>query len=155
MGSAPRHCGGAARSGAHDPIDQIFLWIQEWTAYASDEVVPTDDEIIKAYSAITGYDPLTGVNDNGAVEIDVLNHWRRTGIAGRTIRAYVAVEPGNHDHVKDAVELFGNCYIGVGLPISAQRQRVWSVPPGGPVGDGEPWSWAVTPCRWSATPRAP
>lgn len=115
--------------------------IQEWTAYASSQLIPSDDEIIKAYSAITGYDPITGQNDNGAVELDVLNYWRKTGIAGRNIYAFAAIEPGNHDHVKDAVELFGNCYIGVGLPISAQRQRVWSVPPGGPVGDGAPWSW--------------
>ena len=27
------------------------------------------------------------------------------------------------------------------LPISAQTQQVWSVPPGGPTGDGKPGSW--------------
>ncbi len=115
--------------------------IQEWTAFSGTEVIPSDDDVVAAYSAITGYDPVTGANDNGAVELDVLNYWRKQGIAGHQLMAYVAIEPGNHDHVKDSVQLFGNCYIGLGLPISAQRQRVWSVPPGGPDGDGAPWSW--------------
>lgn len=115
--------------------------IQQWTAFSGTEVVPSDEDVIAAYSAITGYDPVTGANDDGAVELDVLNHWRRHGVAGHRIMAYAAVEPGNLDHVKDSIELFGNCYIGLGLPRSAQHQRVWSLPPGGARNDGEPWSW--------------
>jgi len=115
--------------------------IMEWTANAGKEIVPSDADIVKAYSAITGYDPATGKNDNGAVEIDVLNYWRSTGIAGHKIFAYAALEPGNHDHVRDAVWLFGDCYIGLSLPVTAQKQTVWTVPPGGPVGPGAPGSW--------------
>ncbi len=115
--------------------------IEEWTSNVGQEVVPLDDDIVAAYSAITGYDPQTGNNDNGAAELDVLNYWRQTGIAGRKIDAYVALEPGNHEHVRAAVYIFGGCYIGVQLPISAQKQQVWSVPPGGPQGDGTPGSW--------------
>ncbi len=102
---------------------------------------PRRPDILSAYSAITGYDPKTGANDNGAVETDVLNYWRKTGIAGHQILAYTALEPGNRQHVKDAVDLFGGCYIGVALPLSAQNQDVWSVPPGGATGDGAPGSW--------------
>ena len=118
--------------------------IEDWTANATngkDTVVLSDGDIVAAYSAITGYDPATGANDTGAVEIDVLNYWRKTGIGGHTILAYVAMEPGNHQHVMDAVYLFGGCYIGLALPISAQNQAVWSVPPGGRGGDGAPGSW--------------
>jgi hypothetical protein len=115
--------------------------IEEWTSNVGQEVVPTDDTIIGAYSAITGYNPTTGSNDNGAVELDVLNYWRQTGISGHKIDAYVALEPGNHDHVRAAVYIFGDSYIGVALPITAQTQDVWSVPPGGPNGDGAPGSW--------------
>ena len=108
-------------------------------------VTPTDKQIVAAYSAITGYNPTTGANDNGAVEIDVLNYWRQTGIAGHKIGAYVALEPSNHNHVMDSVYIFEGCYIGVQLPISAQAQvqnhQPWSVPPGGPTGDGKPGSW--------------
>ena len=53
----------------------------------------------------------------------------------------VALEPGNVDHVKDAINIFGGCYIGVALPVSAQRQETWTVPQGGPTGQGAPGSW--------------
>ena len=115
--------------------------IEEWTSNVGQEVVPPDSAIVDAYSAITGYDPKTNSNDNGAVELDVLNYWRRTGIADRKIDAYVALEPGNHEHIRAAVYIFGGCYIGLALPVTAQTQRVWSVPPGGPQGNGAPGSW--------------
>jgi hypothetical protein len=105
---------------------------------------PTDKQIVDAYSAITGYNPVTGANDNGAQEIDVMNYWRQSGIAGHKIGAYVALEPSNHNHIMDSVYIFEGCYIGVQLPISAQGQvqnhQPWSVPPGGPTGDGKPGS---------------
>jgi hypothetical protein len=120
--------------------------IMEWTANAGKKmVVPTNKQIVAAYSAITGYNPKTGANDNGAVELDVLNFWRQSGIAGHKIGAYVALEPSNHNHIMDAVYMFAGCYIGVQLPISAQAQtqnhQPWSVPPGGTTGDGKPGSW--------------
>ncbi|HUC63271.1 MAG TPA: hypothetical protein VMF53_15080 [Alphaproteobacteria bacterium] len=115
--------------------------IEQWTTYAKDPAVPSTPKIVAAYSAITGYNPKTGANDNGAAEINVLNFWRKTGIAGHKIAGFVAVEPGNHTHVMDAVAIFGNCYIGLALPVSAQQQAVWSVPPGGAVGPGAPGSW--------------
>lgn len=117
--------------------------IEEWTFNVSSasEVILPDSAIIAAYSAITGYDPGTGQNDNGAAEIDVLNYWRQTGIGGHKVDAYVALEPGNHDHVRAAVYLLGGCYIGLALPVSAQTQRVWAVPPHGAHGHGAPGSW--------------
>ena len=115
--------------------------IEEWTTDAGDPVVVPDAAIVAAYSAVSGYDPRTGKGDVGATEISVLNYWRQTGIGGHTIRAYAALTPGNLDHVRDAVSLFGNCYIGLLLPLSAQTQALWSVPPGGAVGQGAPGSW--------------
>lgn len=120
--------------------------IMEWTANAGKKMVtPTDQQIVAAYSAITGYNPTTGANDNGANEIDVLNYWRQTGIAGHQIAAYLALEPSNHNHIMDSVYIFEGCYIGLQLPISAQAQtqihQPWSVPPGGTTGDGKPGSW--------------
>jgi len=120
--------------------------IMEWTANAGKKMVtPTDKQIVAAYSAITGYNPTTGANDNGAVEVDVLNYWRQSGIAGHKIGAYVALEPANHSHIMDSVYIFEGCYIGLQLPISAQAQvqnhQPWSVPPGGTTGDGKPGSW--------------
>jgi hypothetical protein len=115
--------------------------IMEWTANAGTMVKPSTRDIVQAYSAITGYDPRTGAHDNGAAELDVLNYWRRTGIADHRIAAFVSLEPTNHTHVMDAVSIFGGCYIGVLLPQTAQGQSVWSVPPGGTSGPGAPGSW--------------
>ena len=115
--------------------------IMEWTSGNGAIVIPTDDQIVSAYSAITGYDPKTGQNDNGANELKVLSYWRKKGIAGHKIMAYTALEPKNHNHVMQGVYLFGGCYIGMALPKSAQNQLIWSVPPGGPTGDGAPGSW--------------
>jgi hypothetical protein len=120
--------------------------MMEWTASAQSKMfTPSDQQIVAAYSAITGYNPKTGANDNGAQEIDVLNYWRQQGIAGHEIEAYMALEPSNHTHVMDAVWIFGGCYIGLQLPKSAQAQtsnkQIWSVPPGGTHGEGAPGSW--------------
>lgn len=120
--------------------------IMEWTANAQAKMVtPPDQAIVAAYSAITGYNPTTGANDNGAQEIDVLNYWRQQGIAGHKIEAFMALEPANHSHVMDSVWIFGGCYIGLALPKSAQAQtsnkQTWSVPPQGTGGDGAPGSW--------------
>jgi len=115
--------------------------IMEWTLDNGEMVTPTDTQIIAAYSAITGYNPTTGKNDNGAVETDVLNYWRQTGIAGHQIMAFAGLEPKNHAHVQQSTFLFGGCYIGLALPVTAQTQKIWSVPPGGPTGSGAPGSW--------------
>ncbi|HTT45858.1 MAG TPA: hypothetical protein VMH38_07610 [Thermoplasmata archaeon] len=115
--------------------------IEEWTTDAGRPVIVPDDEIVAAYSAVSGYDPRTGAHDVGANAIKVLNYWRVTGIGHHTIRAYAALEPGNTDHVRLSVALFGNAYVGLALPASAQEQTVWSVPPGGPTGTGAPGSW--------------
>jgi hypothetical protein len=118
--------------------------IEGWSANASTELVPTDSAIITAYSAVSGYDPATGANDNGAYELDVLNYWRKQGIAGDRIYAYVSCEPRNHAHVKAGVYLFGGVYIGLALPLSAQNQAIWSVV-GGPNSRAGSWGGHAVP----------
>lgn len=140
--------------------------IMEWTDDNGKMITPPDKAIIAAYSAITGYNPATGANDNGAVELNVLKYWRKKSIAGHKIVAFAALEPKNDNHVMQGVYLFGGCYIGLSLPVSAQTQAVWSVPPGGATGDGLPGSWGghavcvigydsdgLTAITWGATKR--
>jgi hypothetical protein len=114
--------------------------IQCWTANAGQEVILPDDDILRLYEAVSGYDPATGTNDDGAVELDVLNYWRQNGVAGHKIGAYVALEPMNHDHLRIATFLFGAVYTGIALPETIQMQDVWAVPPEGPNGAGAPGS---------------
>jgi hypothetical protein len=122
--------------------------IQEWTANAGREVTPTNNEIVEAYEAISGYRPGAPTTDRGTTKLAVLNYWRQRGIAGHRIHSFLSIEPRNHDQVRDAVQLLGGAYVGLMLPLSAKyqlrkplNQTVWSVPPGGPARDGEPRSW--------------
>jgi hypothetical protein len=103
--------------------------IQVWTANASQETTIPDSAIEAAYSAWDGYvhgDPNT---DNGGVELDVLNNWRKNGLAGHSLLAYADANVLNIDEVRQAINLFGGVYIGVDLPLSAQNQDVWDVIP--------------------------
>lgn len=100
---------------------------------------PSDAEILSAYWA-TGSPPTVGVDDNGRVELDVLNHWRHTGIGSSKISAFAALTKGAtlKTETKYAIDLFGFCYIGLALPLSAQTQAVWTP---GRGKNGAPGSW--------------
>lgn len=107
----------------------------------------SDADIQTAYSAVSGYvagDPST---DNGAVELDVLNYWRQTGIGGDKIEAYAAIDLSENEAlIKQAIWLFGGIYIGVDLPLSAQDQDVWNITGadaanGHLIGRNQPGSW--------------
>jgi hypothetical protein len=120
--------------------------VQAWTANESNETTIADAAIIAAYSAVSGYDPTTGANDNGAVELDVLNYWRKQGIGGHKISAYAAIKPTNHRLVAQALYLFGGVYAGVALPLAAQDQlnagQPWTVPTHGRIRyEYQPGSW--------------
>jgi hypothetical protein len=117
--------------------------VMMWTADAGGpEVTPSDQDILTGYSAVSGYDPATGANDNGCVELDVLNYWRQTGIAGHQIGAYAEVKDlRNHKLVRKSAYQFEGLYIGVQLPKSVEGASTWRVPYYGPWGDGEPGSW--------------
>lgn len=110
------------------------------TAARGNAVIIPDSEIVKAYSAVSGYDPVSGANDDGAVELRVLNYWRQTGIGGHKILAYVSIPPRNTALLRQAIYLFGSVYAGVNLPISAQNQGIWR-PTGVGEGDSAPGSW--------------
>lgn len=108
--------------------------VQAWTAAAGDLVTPDEAAVIEAYWA-------TGPEDTGRFEVDVLNYWRKTGIAGHQIGAYAYVNPQNLDHVRAAIHLFGGVYTGIGLPRTAQGQAIWDVVGDGQTGDSQPSSW--------------
>jgi hypothetical protein len=112
--------------------------IQAWTAMNGRELVLSDEEIIKAYSAVSGYDPATGANDNGAVEADVLHYWMNTGFGGHKLDNYAVIETRSRYQMKLAMFLFGDAYTGIALPLSAQQQSIWTSVHGE---DSEAGSW--------------
>ncbi|MCA1682782.1 MAG: hypothetical protein LC685_02110 [Actinobacteria bacterium] len=116
--------------------------LEGW-AFATGAKKPTitQSQVVTAYTAVSGYNPKTGANDNGAVELDVLRYWHRTGIAGRKIGAFASVDPRNANEIRQSVWLFGGVYLGIALPTSAQTQKIWDTPATGLQGDGAPGSW--------------
>ena len=87
---------------------------------------PPDADVLTAYEA-QGYVPGNPGTDNGAVELDVLNYVRTVGMSGKKLLAYADPDPQNIEHVKQSIYLFGVCYIGLALPLTAQDQAVWDV----------------------------
>jgi len=113
--------------------------VEEWTANTGTEKTLSNTQILAAYNHFA-----KGNADAGANMLDVLKYWRKTGIGGDKITAYTQLEPKNDTQAMDAINLFGNCYIGVALPNFAVTpgsdflKTPWVVPPGGPVGDAAP-----------------
>ncbi len=103
---------------------------------------PSDDQILATYEAISGFDLATGTNDNGCVEQDVVNYWKKTGIGSYDkIGAFATIEPGNILHIKQGMQIFNGLLVGFDLPETCQKQSIWHVPFGGTRGDGRPGSW--------------
>jgi len=113
----------------------------QWTAYSGHPFVPSEQDVLMDYERIGGYDPTDPSTDNGCDMLTALKYWRKRGIAGRKILAYVSVNKYDPQEVAQAIYLFGNVYAGLGLPTTVQDADVWQVPECGPVGDGSPWSW--------------
>jgi hypothetical protein len=107
------------------------------TVHTGPMVTPTVDEVIKTYTAVSGYDPATGANDNGAYISDVLDYWQKTGISNHKILGWAKIDHTNIEEVKQAIWIFGGIDIGVQVPNSCMNQfdrhEAWDVvnPDGG------------------------
>lgn len=117
-----------------------------WNDRCGRKAVISDADVMALYQLCTKdegaqFDPGTGKNDNGCVELDVLKELKNTGIAGRKIDAFVSVDCKRHELIQAAIFLFGGIYVGVSLPISAQNQGIWRVTDHRLQGEAKPGSW--------------
>ena len=95
----------------------------------------TRDTVLSIYSEITGYNPRAPLDDygrnptdTGALLLDVLSYWRKTGVNGRTIVAYLSVDFKDNIQLAQAVRTFGCVYTGIELPTATETQQVWDIP---------------------------
>ncbi|HZP03777.1 MAG TPA: hypothetical protein VFB43_02670 [Terracidiphilus sp.] len=114
--------------------------IQVWTANNGGIVTVPDNTVQKYYEQWDGYVPGNPSTDNGGVELDVLNDWKKNGFAGHPLMAFADPKPSDLVTIRQAINLFGGVYIGLGLPITAQTQDVWDVVPNGGA-KAKPRSW--------------
>lgn len=113
-----------------------------WTFNAGHGFTPSDEDIVKAYSAVGGYDPNNPGTDRGLSPLAFLKYWRKVGLAGRKIGAFVQLDNHWMQQFQYAIELFGNAYIALGLPKAVQGLNFWDIPDyQSATGDWTPWSW--------------
>lgn len=94
--------------------------VQLFTALDGREIDVADNDVLKLYEQVSGYNPATGANDNGAVILDVMNAWRKTGIAGHKIGAFAEVDISHDPLLKAAIFLFAGVSVGMALPLELQ-----------------------------------
>jgi hypothetical protein len=118
-------------------LARIAHMLMLFTAHTGTMVVPTLQEVIAAYSAITGYDPATGANDNGAATPDVLNYWQTVGIAGHKIAGWAQVD-STQEAIEQAIWLFGGAATDISVYQSMMDQtnskQAWDNPSGSLLG---------------------
>jgi hypothetical protein len=108
-----------------------------WTANVSKETFISDEEVVTEYSAVSGYDPETGDNDNGCYLVDVLDRWKEQGLFEHKIVNYFQVDPQNKDEIMASMYLGGGLCIGIELPMSAADfKEMWDVVPGDKIVGG-------------------
>lgn len=106
----------------------------------------SDKEVIKIYSAVSGYDPETGENDNGAQLSDVCNYMVKTGAVDRNgklhkLAAWAEVEDyTNLPLLKRVLNAFETAYLAIQVPESAMDQfqagQPWTPVAGSPIEGG-------------------
>lgn len=112
-------------------LHAIMVWSQD----PKKPYLPTDATALKYYGLWDGYvdgDPTT---DNGGYEVDVLSQWRAQKLDTHVLEGWVDPQPQNALHIQQSIAFFGGVYIGLQLPVSAQRQTEWAVVPN----DGGVW----------------
>jgi hypothetical protein len=105
------------------------------TSHTGSAFIPTSVDALKGYSDVTGFDPVTGANDNGTAMTDAFAYMLTTGIAGHKILGWAQIDHTNLIHRKLATDMFGATCTGVQLPADAQDQ----------FGAGQPWEVTGSP----------
>lgn len=100
----------------------------------------TTQQVLAAYSAITGYNPADPATDQGTDPVADLNYWTQHAYAdGTTLAGWALVDAANPDEVKYAISTFGNLKMWFGIPDSIANNLgslspgfVWDVSAGAP-----------------------
>ena len=105
--------------------------VQVWSGNLGNMVSVDDCTIDNYYARWCGYTPGNPDSDTGGTELDVLNAWQKEGFAGYVLQAFADPRFTSLIEIRQSIALFGGVYIGLDLPITAQKQDVWDVVPNG------------------------
>jgi len=106
--------------------------IAAWDAEVEEaDPIPDEQEVIQTYFQ------MTGGQDTGLNEANVLSTWRNSGLFGRKIAAYAPVDPSSIMELHQSIAFWGGAYLGIVCPQSAQEQFAsgdpWTFVPNSPV----------------------
>jgi hypothetical protein len=79
-------------------------------------------EVMSKQAVVKLYLHLTGGVDSGLNELDVLNYWQSNVVDGDEILAFASLDPKNHIHVEQAIQLFGGVYLGFHVQQNCVQQ---------------------------------
>jgi hypothetical protein len=108
---------------------------QVWSFNATPPLfTPSDSAVQALYEQACGYVPGQPNTDQGGVEQDVLTYWLKNGFAGRSLAAFVEVDPRNLDDLRRVIYDCGVAYIGFDIPAYLENgltapNSVWDVNP--------------------------
>jgi hypothetical protein len=118
-------------------VAMIGHWLMLVTAHTGKMYTPTAEEIVRAYSAITGYDPsktdAQGNNptDTGTDIATIMQYMKTTGIGGIKIINWADVNIKDPIEQRKGIYAFGGILDAAYLPQSAvtqtQHGKAWSV----------------------------
>ena len=97
-----------------------------WNSEVQETIhVPGGDEVVSTYFK------LTGGQDSGLNEANVLQAWQTQGLFGSKIAGYAPVNPKDILAVHQAIAFYGGALFGIQVPQSAEQQ----------FAKGEPWTY--------------
>lgn len=109
--------------------DAHFIMLR--TANTGKIAIPTTAECLEQYKVVTGWNGVIGdPSDQGTSETDDCAWLVKTGFLGHQANATGMIDPGNLDHLRWTIQLFGAVKFGVNLPQSAMDQ----------FNAGQPWT---------------
>lgn len=79
-------------------------------------------DIMTKQAVVKLYYHLTGGVDSGLVELDVMNYWQKHKVGGDKIMAFAAIDPKNHTHIQQAIQIFGGVYLGFQVQENAIQE---------------------------------
>jgi hypothetical protein len=104
-------------------------------------LIPTTEDTLGLYTALTGFNPNDPSTDQGTVLTDLLTYWKNTGISvGSTIHkivGYASVDISSVQQMRYAAYTFGGLYIGLNLPAACEQDTDnWNFGPGQQLAGG-------------------
>lgn len=99
-------------------------FVTHWNGLIGKEIIPSSCSVIKQYKKLTG-----GI-DSGLNMLETLKIWRNESFFSDQIIAFVEIDPRNHIHVQQSIQLFGGVYLGFRVQENAisdfDIHKIWT-----------------------------